>query len=270
MFEGIIPLQILHFQKLQLLDLSKNKFTGPIPNDFTNFTGMAHEQENIDYVHVGFYMRPEQIQIVCKNVDWVIAGMAGIDLSGNFLSQQIPGGLTTLVGLRYLNLSGNHLSGCIPEDIGNLVLLESLDLSRNQVSGEIPPSFTGLKSINTLNLSSNSLSGRIPTGNRLQTLIDPSIYSNNPGLCGRPLEDCVNSSTSTQNEPSQGEDMETLWLYCFVAAGFTFGFWLYWAMFMFYSETRRYAFYQYVDNLQRKVTKKMYSGMSSFQPNRSE
>uniref|UniRef100_A0ACD5XEN0 Uncharacterized protein n=1 Tax=Avena sativa TaxID=4498 RepID=A0ACD5XEN0_AVESA len=195
----------------------------------------------------------------------MIAGMAGIDLSGNLLLQEIPGGLTTLLGLRYLNLSGNHLSGCIPEDTGNLVLLESLDLSRNQLSGEIPPSFAGLKSINALNLSSNGLSGRIPTSNQLQTLIDPSIYSNNPGLCGSPLEDCLNSSTSTHGEKRQGEDMEALWLYCFVAAGFIFGFWLYWSMFFFHSETWGCALYRYVDNMQEKFSKKVHSCISCFQ-----
>ncbi|KAM3334645.1 hypothetical protein ACQJBY_029218 [Aegilops geniculata] len=196
--------------------------------------------------------------------------MAGIDLSGNSLSQEIPDGLTTLVGLRYLNLSANHVSGRIPEDIGNLVLLESLDLSRNQLWGEIPPSFAGLKSISTLNLSTNGLSGRIPTGDQLRTLDDPSIYSNNPGLCGFPLEDCKNSSTSTQTEKSLDEDREALWLYCFVAAGFIFGFWLYWGIFLFRSKTWRYSFYQYVDNMQAKVTKKMYSCMKGFQANGSE
>ncbi|KAF7095718.1 hypothetical protein CFC21_097826 [Triticum aestivum] len=273
-FEGVIPLQVLHFHKLQLLDLSKNKLTGPVPDDFSNFTGMAHEQEQIDYVYTGYGVHAQQIQIVWKNVDhvyvMVIAGMAGIDLSGNFLSQEIPHGLTTLLGIRYLNLSGNHLSGRIPKDIGNLVLLESLDLSRNQLSGEIPPSFADLKTISVLNLSSNSLSGRIPTGNQLQTLVDPSIYSNNPGLCGFPLEDCVNSSTPTQTEESQAEDREALWLYCFVAAGFIFGFWLYWGMFMFRSETWRFSFYQYVDNMQAMVTKKIYSCMSHFRVNGAE
>ncbi|KAM3334640.1 hypothetical protein ACQJBY_029214 [Aegilops geniculata] len=200
----------------------------------------------------------------------VIAGMAGIDLSGNFLSQEIPHGLTTLLGIRYLNLSGNHLSGRIPKDIGDLVLLESLDLSRNHLSGEIPPSFADLKAISILNLSSNSLSGMIPTGNQLQTLIDPSIYRNNPGLCGFPLEDCVNSSTPTQIEERQAEDRETMWLYCFVAAGFIVGFWLYWGMFMFRRETWRFAFYQYVDNMQAMVTKKIYSCMSHFQVNGAE
>uniref|UniRef100_A0ACD5XFR3 Uncharacterized protein n=1 Tax=Avena sativa TaxID=4498 RepID=A0ACD5XFR3_AVESA len=264
MFDGILPNQILNFRKLQLLDLSKNKLIGPVPDDFTNFTGMVHASKNSDddaYV--------EQIQIVWKNVGYAysttITGMVGIDLSDNFLSQEIPGGLTTLIGLRYLNLSGNHLSGCIPEGIGNLLLLESLDLSRNQLTGEIPPSFAGLKSISTLNLSSNGLSGRIPTSNQLQTLVDPSIYSNNVGLCGFPLEDCVSSSALTLSETRHDEDMEALWLYCFVAAGFIFGLWLYWGMFLFYSETWRCAFYQYVDNMQGKVGKKVHCCISWFQ-----
>ncbi|VAH83258.1 unnamed protein product [Triticum turgidum subsp. durum] len=272
MFGGIIPHEILQFRQLQVLDLSKNRLTGPVPDDFRNFTGMA--EENIDFIYPDRYVYQVRIQIIWKNVDYVyhlmIAAMAGIDLSGNSLSQEIPNGLTDLLGLRYLNLSGNHLSGCIPEDIGNIVLLESLDLSRNQLWGEIPPSFAGLKSISTLNLSTNGLSGRIPTGDQLRTLDDPSIYSNNPGLCGFPLEDCKNSSTPTQTEKSLDEDREALWLYCSVAAGFIFGFWLYWVIFLFRSETWRYSFYQYVDNMQAKVIKKMCSCMKRFQANGSE
>ncbi|KAI5003026.1 hypothetical protein ZWY2020_027676 [Hordeum vulgare] len=244
---------------------------------------MSRDQEDIGFIYNELYMSQEQIQIVWKNVGYVygfvIAGMAGIDLSGNSLSQEIPNGLTSLQATWYgwnhlsginLNLSANHLSGCIPEDIGNLVRLESLDLSGNQLSGEIPPSFAALKGMRVLNLSSNGLSGRIPTGSQLQTLIDPSIYSNNPGLCGFPLKDCANSSTSTQNDMGHAEDREALWLYCFVAAGFIFGFWLYWGIFLFGSETRRCAFYQYVDDMQAKVTKKLYSCISRFQANGSE
>uniref|UniRef100_A0A8R7PXA4 Uncharacterized protein n=1 Tax=Triticum urartu TaxID=4572 RepID=A0A8R7PXA4_TRIUA len=82
----------------------------------------------------------------------------------------------------------------------------SLDLSRNQLRGEIPQGFADLKSISALNLSTNMLSGRIPMGDQLRTLDDPSIYSNNLGLCGFPLEDCVSSSTPTQPETSLDED----------------------------------------------------------------
>ncbi|KAK1696110.1 hypothetical protein QYE76_012807 [Lolium multiflorum] len=267
-FNGIIPHQILQFRQLQLLDLSKNRLTGPVPDDFTNFTGMIQEQEPIDIIYNYDDFDKEVIEIIWKNAGRVYnlwkGAVVGMDLSDNFLSQEIPNGLTTLLGLRYLNLSGNHLLGCIPNNIGNLVLLESLDLRQNQLSGGIPPSFAALMSISVLNLSYNGLSGRIPTGRQLQTLVDPSIYSHNLGLCGFPLEGCMNSSTPTRNEVGQVGDREALWLYCFVAAGFIFGFWLYWGMFLFYSETWRCPFHQYVDNMQGKATKKLYSCMSCF------
>jgi hypothetical protein len=158
---------------------------------------MIQEQETI-HTHFGEFDR-EEIEIVWKNAGRVYnlwkGPVVGIDLSNNYLSQEIPNGLTALLVLRYLNLSRNHLLGSIPKDIGNLVLLESLDLSQNLLSGGIPPSFAALKSITVLNLSYNGLSGRIPTSSQLQTIVDPSVYNHNSGLCGSPLEDCVDSST---------------------------------------------------------------------------
>lgn len=158
----------------------------------------------------------EQIQLVWKNqeYEYSIPFVTGIDLSCNFLSQAIPQGITTLPGLRSLNLSRNNFSGNIPRDIGNLALLESLDLSWNHLNGEIPLSLADLKALSTLNLSNNGLSGRIPTGSQLQTLDDPSIYSNNPGLCGSPLKECANNASvpTQQNEISNGVGRETLWL----------------------------------------------------------
>ncbi|XP_037416838.1 MDIS1-interacting receptor like kinase 2-like [Triticum dicoccoides] len=238
-------------QYLQFLDLSSNSFSGVVPfsstcQDYLKYLLLANDNFTGTF-SLGLKK--------CRNLTTLdlggnsFSGMAGIDLSGNSLSQEIPHGLTSLLGLRYLNLSGNRLSGYIPGDIGNLVLLESLDLSRNQLRGEIPQGFADLKSISALNLSNNMLSGRIPMGDQLRTLDDPSIYNNNLGLCGSPSEDCLSSSTPTQAETSLDEDREALWFYCFVAAGFISGFWLYMG-FLFRSETWRYSFYQYVDSMQ--------------------
>ena len=135
--------------------------------------------------------------------------MTGIDLSSNYLSGDIPPEFTKFVGLRFLNLSRNHLSGGIPKDIGNLVILETLDLSLNELSGSIPSSISELLSLNLLNLSNNHLSGEIPTGSQLQTLVDPSIYSNNFGLCGFPLDiACSNGSSPSPELSSQSQDQE--------------------------------------------------------------
>ncbi|XP_066351230.1 receptor-like protein EIX2 [Miscanthus floridulus] len=259
MFAGAIPGQIVQLRKLQLLDLSNNKLTSPMPVDFANFTGMTQEQST-GVIIIYDYSYLEQIQLVWKNqeYEYSIPFVTGIDLSCNFLSQAIPQGITALPGLRSLNLSRNNFSGNIPRDIGNLALLESLDLSWNHLNGEIPPSLADLKALSTLNLSNNGLSGRIPTGSQLQTLDDPSIYSNNPGLCGSPLKECANkTSVPTQNEISNdGVGRETLWFYCFVVAGFIFGFWLSWCV-LFCKEKWRYALQQHVDNLQEKVANKI-------------
>lgn len=212
MFSGMIPQQIFQFTQLQLLDLSHNKLIGPIPVDLANFTGMTKQQEHREIVY--FFAYSEQLQLVWKNENYVysktITFIMGIDLSCNLLSQTIPEGLTNLRGLRYLNLSRNQLSGDIPKDIGNLALLESLDLSWNQLEGEIPPGFADLKALSSLNLSNNGLSGRIPAGSQLQTLVDPSIYGNNPGLCGFPLKECANAATH-DNGKGQVDDREALW-----------------------------------------------------------
>ncbi|CAL5093642.1 unnamed protein product [Urochloa decumbens] len=256
MFHGVIPETILQFQQLRLLDLSHNKLSGPMPVDFANFTGMKQEQANGTTIYDSEYFGFEQIQLVWKNGDHdysrTIAFITGIDLSCNSLSQTFPEGITTLHGLKYLNFSRNQFSGGIPKDIGNLAFIESLDLSWNQLEGEIPLSVADLKYLSTLNLSNNDLSGRIPGGSQLQTLDDPSIYSNNPGLCGFPLKECANASGSTHNRTNPNDDREVLWLSCFVVAGAIFGFWLSWGV-LFCKETWRYALYRYVDNILERL-----------------
>ncbi|OEL30040.1 hypothetical protein BAE44_0008943 [Dichanthelium oligosanthes] len=158
-----------------------------------------------------------------------IAYMTGIDLSSNLLSGEIPTELTNLKGLQFLNLSMNNLSGGIPIDIGNLKALESLDLSCNELLGHIPASLSSLTFLSSLNLSNNQLSGPIPTGGLLGTLDDPSIYSNNSGLCGVPLNiTCLNGSSGSA--ANKGEDPG---LYYSILEGFALGFWLWFGALIF-------------------------------------
>ncbi|CAL9051693.1 unnamed protein product [Musa banksii] len=177
----------------------------------------------------------------------------GIDLSCNFLSQEIPSELTNLSGMVYLNLSRNDLIGSIPSAIGNLDLIESLDLSRNQLSGAIPPSIASLTFLDSLDLSSNNLSGRIPSGNQLQTL-DPSVYAGNDGLCGPSLpKKCSDHWEWSTDVEENGDGEEIVWLYLGTGHGFVVGFWGFIGLLSF-KTSWRLAFFRSMDKVLSRLS----------------
>ncbi|XP_010539191.1 PREDICTED: leucine-rich repeat receptor protein kinase EMS1 [Tarenaya hassleriana] len=174
-FAGRFPDQLCSLPNLHILDLSGNKISGPIPKCIGNLPALAHGTssevfENLFYTVTRGRENGEIINI--------------INLSGNSITGEIPGEILTLSYLRVLNLSRNSMDGSIPEKISELNRLETLDLSRNQFSGTIPRSLPAIASLQRLNLSFNHLEGRIP---ELLKFDDPSIYTGNKLLCGKPL-----------------------------------------------------------------------------------
>ncbi|KAL5711233.1 hypothetical protein ACHQM5_021711 [Ranunculus cassubicifolius] len=126
-FIGLIPPSIGDLQKLQCLDLRKNRLSGSIPN----LVGKTR---------------------VLKR----------ILLGGNNLSGKFPNQLGQLASLTILDLSANALSGTIPSNLANATKLKVLLLDRNRLYGEIPLSFSTLSRLSKLNVSYNQLSGHIP------------------------------------------------------------------------------------------------------------
>lgn len=109
-------------------------------------------------------------------------------MGGNLFNGSIPRELGSLTGLQIaLNLSYNKLTGEIPPELSNLVMLEFLLLNNNNLSGEIPSSFANLSSLLGYNFSYNSLTGPIP----LLRNISMSSFIGNEGLCGPPLNQCI-------------------------------------------------------------------------------
>ncbi|XP_044461020.1 probable inactive receptor kinase At5g58300 [Mangifera indica] len=145
-------------------------------------------------------------------------GLQVLSLRSNYLSGNLPSGITSIPSLQYLYLQHNSFSGAFPETISpqlmvldlsfnsftekipqiikNLTRLNVLNLQKNSISGAIPP--LKLPRLKTLNLSYNNLIGSIPSS--LQKFPDSSFVGNSL-LCGLPLKSCSSISSSPAPSP---------------------------------------------------------------------
>nr|KAJ0194139.1 hypothetical protein LSAT_V11C800442610 [Lactuca sativa] len=121
---GPIPKSLGRLRHLDVLDLSTNDLTGPIPT----FLGK----------------------------------LSVIDLSWNQLMGSIPKSFGNIATLRVIKLSNNQLNGSIPESFRNLAALRELDLANNQLTGPIPASLGRLVSLRAMMVWRNLLNGNIP------------------------------------------------------------------------------------------------------------
>nr|GMC87820.1 receptor-like protein EIX2 [Ipomoea batatas] len=264
-FSGAIPPQLCRLEYLMVLELSNNALTGTIPKCVNNFLIMAGVEGVPSFIfdqYTAYEKDAVKTIIVTISSEYNlffsrIHPFTYIDLSGNFLSGDIPGELATLVELNALNLSANNLTGPIPPGINKLSRLESLDLSRNNLSCSIPPNMGQLNFLSVLNLSYNHLSGEIPQGPQLSSFEDSS-YIGNRYLCGKPLttkcstplpEDphCMNhNDPKIQHHASDWLDGAASF-FISMGAGFIPGFWAFWGSLLL-SKSWRYAYFRFLDN----------------------
>ncbi|GER44405.1 leucine-rich repeat receptor-like protein kinase, partial [Striga asiatica] len=106
-------------------------------------------------------------------------------ISHNKFSGQFPPSLFSLSNLYRLDLSYNNFSGSIPLGMNRLTHLLTLRLEENRLMG--PISGLNLPSLQDFNVSGNRLTGEIPG---YLSGFPHSSFSNNPNLCGPPLQKC--------------------------------------------------------------------------------
>ncbi|WJZ95612.1 hypothetical protein VitviT2T_014368 [Vitis vinifera] len=167
LFEGLIPFSI---KGVYLLDLSHNKFFGPIP--------LSRGESMLDLNYL--FLSENQITGTIPDSIGQITSLQIIDFSRNNLTGSIPYTIGNCSSLIVLDLGNNNLSGMLPKSLGQLQWLESLHLNDNKLSGELHSSFQNLSRLELLDLSYNQLSGKVPSwiGTAFINLVILNLRSN--------------------------------------------------------------------------------------------
>uniref|UniRef100_F6HMD7 non-specific serine/threonine protein kinase n=1 Tax=Vitis vinifera TaxID=29760 RepID=F6HMD7_VITVI len=139
--------------KLEILSISMNRFSGPIPKFFGNITTLKY---------LGFEgnffsgtVPPELGKLV--NLEHLI-------LNSNNLTGELPPTLANLTNLKELRISSNNFTGKIPSFIQNWKQLQYLEIQASGFEGPIPSSISALTDLIELCLTGNLLNGNIPDG----------------------------------------------------------------------------------------------------------
>ncbi|GLJ30456.1 hypothetical protein SUGI_0602800 [Cryptomeria japonica] len=177
---------------LQVLDLSKNKFSGKFPLSVTKLFNLHSLDLNDNPLDPNII--PEEIyslkdlNILClSNISLLgtispsignLTELVKLELSYNYLNGTIPKEITRLSKLYQLELYNNYLAGEIPAGFGNLTSLKRFDASQNFLKGNLSE-IANLKNLVSLQLYQNHLSGSIPEEfGEFQYLKDLSLYTN--------------------------------------------------------------------------------------------
>ncbi len=226
--EGRIPPELGRLEKLSVLRLAGNKFSGSIPP-------ALYEVADHDLYH-DLPCRPSpgvpaglladcdtllavQASLVDDGVlNWgrsvpvelwqgvevggVPPRVTGLNLQGVGLEGRIPPELGRLEHLVSLRLNRNRLTGSIPPELGRLLNLEELWLKENRLNGSIPPELGELEKLSVLRLAGNRFSGPISPALYAVDDHDLDILLQKGGAAGhrfRTLNDLPYLSDDVQN-----------------------------------------------------------------------
>ncbi|KDP35112.1 hypothetical protein JCGZ_10954 [Jatropha curcas] len=172
-FEGSISSSVCKGILFGYVDLSSNKFSGELQDKFAeNCSGLL-------------FLSLSNNRLRGQMPNFNMSGLMSLHLSDNQFSGTIPNGISQAYELYHIDISGNYLTGEIPSFLGNMTSLSSvimrdndfegplpscefsyvthLNLQGNKITGSIPRTLFNSTSLLTLNLKNNLLSGEIPT-----------------------------------------------------------------------------------------------------------
>ncbi|KAL3733424.1 hypothetical protein ACJRO7_022877 [Eucalyptus globulus] len=148
-FTGRWPIEFFSNTSVAIIDLSNNKFGGPIPlpSPVTSYYSLASNK-----------ITGKIPSLICNATKLEI-----IDLSDNGLTGSLPWCLTNFsTNLFVLNLQMNYLKGTIPQFFPLRSGLMTLDLSQNRFDGTLPRSLVKCRHLEVLDLSHNQIEDKFP------------------------------------------------------------------------------------------------------------
>ncbi|XP_074337674.1 putative inactive receptor kinase At5g10020, partial [Apium graveolens] len=168
---GSIPGELLGSSvPVKELDLSRNEFSGSIPNISSTTLSALNLSANVlsgllpprvgscQIVDLSRNSLSDDISVV---QNWE-ANLEVLDLSSNKLSGSVPSFTSQSQRLAMLNLRNNSLVGSLPTALGTYPRLSVVDLSVNKLDGFIPRSLLTSVALMSLNISGNQLTGPLP------------------------------------------------------------------------------------------------------------
>ncbi|XP_028792844.1 receptor-like protein EIX2 [Neltuma alba] len=189
-FHGSIPSDLLNASALlDYLDISFNNLSGPLPNilgqnksansigvdisnlfprtalkifmSFNKFEGRLPRVQNwVQALDLSYnYFSGSLYSSLCHS-ETNQSVLEYLDLSNNYLTQELPDCWNSRRYLVYIYLENNQLTGRVPAMMGSsLPRLRALDLHNNDFSGDIPSTFNNCTYLVLLNLEENNFSG---------------------------------------------------------------------------------------------------------------
>ncbi|KAL7140598.1 hypothetical protein ABFS83_09G129600 [Erythranthe nasuta] len=135
--------------------------------------------------------------------DWrKLGALKSLFLSNNQFSGDVPqDAFKGMTSLKKVYMSNNQFTGPIPASLESPKLIE-LRLENNQFIGTIPA--ISSDNLKLLNVSNNQLEGPIPAP---LSKLDPSSFSGNKALCGKPLDVACDDAIPNEDpsNPSQNK-----------------------------------------------------------------
>ncbi|KAJ9153040.1 hypothetical protein P3X46_026529 [Hevea brasiliensis] len=217
-FSSPIPQWLFNISKIQRLDLSSNAFQGPIPREMGNYSLVV--VLDLSYNHLEGEV-PEKLSNLCNLQD--------LNLANNHFSGEVFGPLIASPSrcikssLKSLNVAFNKFRGSLPDQLGQFQHLESLDISNNYLNGPITASIGRLSSLRKLFLKGNYLNGSIPqslgqlsnlemldvAGNSLKGIVSELHFSNLTSLTELHME---GNSLVFDVDPTWAPPFQLVWI----------------------------------------------------------